>query len=50
MKSYKIERRNAEGKTVATSHIAVKSLKEAEDWVSLLSNHDNSTFTITEEK
>ena len=49
MKSYRIERRSAEGKTVATSHIAVKNLKEAEEWVNLLSNHDNSTFTITEE-
>jgi hypothetical protein len=49
MKSYKIERRNAKGQTVATSRIAVKNLKEAEEWVSLLSNHDNSTFTITEE-
>ena len=49
MKSYKIERRNAEGKTVATSHIAVNNLKEAEEWVNLLSNHDSSTFTITED-
>lgn len=49
MKFYRIERRNAEGKTVATSRIAVKNLKEAEEWVKLLSNHDKSTFKIIEE-